>query len=97
MKSQTKVFSDADLHFIALRFKILSEPSRLKILKSLSHGELCVTELISKTGLLQANLSKQLKILCENDFITCRQQGLQRFYKIKDQEIFTICNAICKN
>ena len=60
-------FTDADIKKMSDRFKILSEPSRLKILRALSSGEKNVTEIIEKTGLLQANVSKQLKIMERNN------------------------------
>lgn len=95
MAENNFIFNDEELDTLAKRFKILSEPSRLRILRSLFSGEKCVTEIIEFTGLLQANVSKQLKILQNNGILECRPQGLQRFYKLSDQTIFQICGLIC--
>jgi DNA-binding transcriptional ArsR family regulator len=89
-------FTDADIKKMSDRFKILSEPSRLKILRALSSGEKNVTEIIEKTGLLQANVSKQLKIMERNNVVSCRPAGLQRFYKIADNSVLDICAQVCK-
>lgn len=88
-------FSDLEIEHLAKKFKILSEPSRLKILRSLFSGEKCVTDIINETGLLQANVSKQLKILQESGILDSRSQGLQRFYSVVDFNVLQICNVIC--
>lgn len=92
-----KEFTDSEIEHLARKFKILSEPSRLKILRTLFSGEKCVTDIINETGLLQANVSKQLRILHENKILESRAQGLQRFYKVYDYNVLQICNVICSN
>lgn len=88
-------FTDAELVKMAKRFKILSEPSRLKIVRALYPGEKCVTDIIEATGLLQANVSKQLKILESDNVVVCRPQGLQRFYRVVDPSVAGICSKVC--
>ncbi len=88
-------FSDSEIIHLAERFKVLSEPSRLKILRSLFDGEKCVTEIIESTGLMQANVSKQLRILQNNGIVESRADGLQRFYCVKDFTVLKICNIFC--
>lgn len=90
-------FSEEDIANLAEKFKILSEPSRLKILRSLYNGERNVTSIIEATGLLQANVSKQLKILEKSEIVACRKSGLQRFYRVIDDKIFRICASICSS
>jgi DNA-binding transcriptional ArsR family regulator len=92
-----EVFSDQEIGMLAKRFKTLSEGSRLKIIRALHSGEKCVTDIINITGLLQANVSKQLKILENDGVVTCRPAGLQRFYKISDPIVFQICQEICQS
>jgi len=92
-----KGFTDRELEQLALRFKILSEPSRLKILRSMFAGERCVNEITNSSNLMQANVSKQLKILVENGIIKCRPSGLQRFYHIIDRKIIWICRQLCQS
>ncbi len=89
------IFNDEELQSLARRFKILSEPSRLKILRCLFKGEKCVTDIVDTTGLLQANVSKQLRVLLINKAVECRQEGLQRFYSVSDEKIQKICKLLC--
>lgn len=91
-----EVFSDQEIGMLAKRFKTLSESSRLKIIRALYSGEKCVTDIINLTGLLQANVSKQLKILENDGVVSCRPAGLQRFYKISDPIVFQICQEVCQ-
>jgi DNA-binding transcriptional ArsR family regulator len=93
--NENSTLSDDDIVQIAQRFKILSESSRLRILRSLFDGEKSVTEIIAKTGMLQANASKQLKILQKNNIVSCRPEGLMRYYRLTDHTVLKICHAIC--
>ncbi|MFA5512242.1 MAG: metalloregulator ArsR/SmtB family transcription factor [Candidatus Kapaibacterium sp.] len=95
MDEERTILSDAEIEMIANRFKILSEASRLKILRSLFDGEKSVTEIIDNTGLLQANVSKQLRILQSNGIVSCRPEGLMRFYRLTDFTVQKICHAVC--
>ena len=90
-------FSDSEIDSISKKFKILSECSRLKILRSLFSKEKCVNEIIEETGLLQANVSKQLKILLDNKIVNCRPEGLKRYYIVVDPIVFQICQKICSD
>ncbi len=90
-------FTDEDIKVLSSVFKILSEVSRLKILRCLAEGEKCVTDIINATGLMQANVSKQLKIMQKAGIVECRPAGLQRFYRIINPFIIEICNTICKH
>lgn len=42
--------SDEALELIAARFRVLGEPSRLKLIRALEGGELSVSDLIEKPG-----------------------------------------------
>ena len=94
---QNHKFSDEDLVLLAKKFKVLSEPSRLLILRSLMIDKRCVIEIIDETKLLQSNVSKQLKALEKYGIIKCFPDGRKRYYKIVDNTIIDICNRICQD
>ena len=56
------------------RFKVISEPSRLKILLALSGGELCVEHITEAVGGNQSAVSHQLKILKDNKIVKGRSE-----------------------
>ena len=94
--AKTDLFFNLDIEKVAARFKMLSEPSRLKILRVLHDKEACVMDIIVGTGLMQANVSKQLRILQDSGIVMCRPKGVQRFYRIADKTVISICKQICK-
>ena len=51
-----------ELERIATRFRMLGEPARLRILQAVCGGPRPVNDIVSATGLTQANVSKHLTI-----------------------------------
>ncbi len=96
MARQTKHnLSEAALEKIAERFKVLSEPMRLKLLYALMDEEKSVSELVQETGGLQANVSKHLGLLLDSRVVGRRKQGLNSYYRITDESIFELCDLVC--
>ncbi len=87
--------SEAALEKVAERFKVLSEPMRLKLLYTLMDGEKSVSELVEETGGLQANVSKHLGVLLDAGLVERRKQGLLACYRIADESIFELCDLVC--
>jgi ArsR family transcriptional regulator len=97
MPKVKRELSDAALRMIADRFKLLSEPMRLKILHVLWDGELPVGDIISATGALQANISKHLGLLQQAGLVSRRKEGLNVYYRIADETIFELCEVVCNS
>ena len=64
--------------------KALSDPRRVKIVKSLQHRDLCVCELRSALGISQPSVSKHLKILEDAGVVTSSKEGLYVNYRLAD-------------
>lgn len=90
-------FSDEALDLVATRFKVLSEPTRLRILNALRKGERTVSDLADAAGTSQANVSKHLGILRRHDLVTRRKEGLHTHYRLTDQAIFELCEIVCES
>lgn len=90
-----RTLPDAAVDLIAGRFKVLSEPIRLKLLMALEAGERNVTELVEATHASQANVSRQLAILARASVVTRRKQGASVWYRISDPAIFQLCDHVC--
>ena len=80
---------------IATRFRVLSEPLRLRLIHSLQNGELTVTELTTELETSQPNVSKHLKILTDSGLLRREQRGNAVFYSIADPTIFKLCEVVC--
>jgi len=87
---------DAKLDAVADLFSVLSEPSRLAILQALQSGPASVGELVEKTRLKQANVSKQLGILLIGGIIARRAEGNRAFYSIALPLVFDLCDLVCR-
>ena len=85
-----KMPSDKQIEEMGLRFKALSEPSRLKILLALSGGELCVDHIVEVVGGNQSAVSHQLKTLKDNRIVKCRREGKKILYSVSDWHIMTM-------
>ena len=85
--------SDDDISEMGARFKVISEPSRLKILIVLSNGELCVEHITEAVGGNQSAVSHQLKILKDNKIIKSRRSGKNILYSVSDWHILTMINV----
>ncbi|MDP2498208.1 MAG: metalloregulator ArsR/SmtB family transcription factor [Candidatus Palauibacterales bacterium] len=90
-------FSDEALELVATRFKVLSEPTRLRILNALRKGERTVSDLAEAAETSQANVSKHLGILRRHDLVTRRKEGLHTHYRLTDQAIFELCEIVCES
>ena len=93
--ARMKNMTDETLDLMAGRFKILSEPMRLKILHSLHDNEMNVQQIVEMTGANQANVSKHLGIMFDAGLLKRRKEGLNSFYSIADESIFKLCDLVC--
>lgn len=87
---------DEFLDLMAEKFRMLADPTRLAILRSLLVGERNVSQVIDETGRNQANVSKHLKLLAEAGLVARRKQGLQVFYKVADPLVERLCKLVCE-
>jgi DNA-binding transcriptional ArsR family regulator len=88
---------DEMLDAISNRFKLLSEPMRLKILKTLCEGERTVQEIVHEVGASQANISKHLSLMHDNGVVNRRKEGLRCYYRISDDSLVYACLLISKS
>ena len=86
---------DPLIELIARRFRVISEPMRIKLLDYLREREASVSELREATGASQQNVSKHLGVLLEAGIVGRRKDGNQVFYSIVDDGIFRVCEEVC--
>lgn len=64
-----------------------SDPSRLSILEALRDQPLNVTDIVTRTGLTQSNVSNHLGCLRDCGLVTREQQGRYVIYALSDPRI----------
>ena len=69
-------------------FKALSDETRLRTLKLLENGELCVCDIVAALDVVQPKVSFHLKILKDAGLLRDRKQGKWVHYNIDDSEMF---------
>jgi DNA-binding transcriptional ArsR family regulator len=85
------------LEAVAELFSVLCETSRLRILQILQAGPASVGELVERSCLKQANVSKQLGILLSAGIIARRREGNRAIYSIAMPVVFDLCNLVCRS
>jgi DNA-binding transcriptional ArsR family regulator len=86
--------TDAGCEEVASRFRALSEPTRLKILRRLARGEASVGEIVNELGGTQANVSKHLAVLHAAALLERRKDGTHTVYRIAEPTLLEICWAV---
>ena len=82
---------DEELLKIITIFRVLSDPSRLKILGTLTSGDnLCVSEIADKLSMSISRVSHHLSMLDSLGFLKRSQSGKQVYYMIDDDCIIDV-------
>ena len=72
---------------IAETFRVLGDPTRVRMLDALAGGELCVCDIASLVGISESAVSHQLRLLRGMRLVRARRAGRQVFYSLDDQHI----------
>lgn len=86
------------LEIVADRFRLLADPSRLRIVNQLhARGELSVGELVDSVGLSYGTVSKHLALLRAHGSLRRRREGTRMYYEITDPSLTELCDAVCRS
>ena len=72
---------------VAKYFRVLSDPTRLRILELVNEGERSVGELVATLELHQPNVSNHLACLRWCGFVTTRREGRNVYYRVADPRV----------
>jgi DNA-binding transcriptional ArsR family regulator len=72
---------------LAETFRVLADPTRVRVLDALSHAELCVCDLATLLGSSQSAVSHQLRVLRALRLVRSRREGRMVFYALDDEHI----------
>lgn len=73
-------------------FKILGDPTRIKIVLALAQQEMCVCDLATLINLTVSGVSHQLRLLRNLKLVKYRKEGKMVYYSIDDEHIEQIIN-----
>jgi DNA-binding transcriptional ArsR family regulator len=84
------LMGDHDVADLAEMFRVLGDPTRVRILDALSHGELCVCDLAAIVRMSESAVSHQLRLLRSLRLVKPRRDGRMVFYALDDRHIVTL-------
>ena len=95
MNITTEVTTEKSVYDLQIQiFKVLTHPARLAILEILQDGEHCVCHMEAYLSFRQAYISQQLSVLREAGLIQDRRDGWNIFYRVTDQRIYDVIDAV---
>jgi len=73
-------------------FKVVGDESRMKIICTISDGEICVNDIAGSIGMTKSAVSHQLKLLKDEGLVKARRDGKNIFYSLDDHHVRDIIN-----
>lgn len=86
-KARQEAIPDRKLERLALIYKLLGEPSRLKIAMALRGGEMCVCDLAAFLGISESAVSHQIRRLKDLALVKSRREGQILYYSLDDHQL----------
>jgi DNA-binding transcriptional ArsR family regulator len=78
---------DHELAALSKIYRVLGDPSRLKILMALRRDEMCVCDLAALTGISESAVSHQLRRLKDLSLVRSRRDGQVVYYALDDKHV----------
>lgn len=72
---------------LAELFRVMGDPTRLRILHALEHGEMCVCDLAGYLQVSESAVSHHLRLLRQLHLVVNRRKGPILYYRLDDDHI----------
>jgi ArsR family transcriptional regulator, lead/cadmium/zinc/bismuth-responsive transcriptional repressor len=92
-QARQSVITDEHLDRLALIYRMLGDPTRLKILIALKQVELCVCDIAAFIGISESAVSHQLRRLRETAIVKNRREGQVLYYMLNDIHVQTLLDV----
>ncbi|PRR84030.1 ArsR/SmtB family transcription factor [Clostridium luticellarii] len=86
------ITDDISISDMAEFFKVLNDPTRLKIINALMLSEMCVCDICAVLNMSQPAVSHHLKVLKQSKLVKYRRNGKIVYYSLDDKHIKPIFN-----
>ena len=81
---------DTLIQALADTFRILGDPTRVRIVDALASGQLCVHEISEHIGLSESAVSHQLRLMRTMRIVRARREGRCVYYTLDDQHVLDL-------
>ena len=78
------------MNLLSSIFKVLGDPTRLKIIYLLSLSPLCVNDIVDLIGMSQSSISHQLSLLKKKKLIKSQKDGRRNIYSLDDDHVLSL-------
>ena len=75
---------------LADTFRLLGDPTRVRIVDALSTGEFCVHEIAERVGISESAVSHQLRLMRSQRLVRGRREGRCVYYTLDDQHVLDL-------
>ena len=89
-QARADAIGEDDLRRLALTFKIMGDPTRLKIILALRGGEMCVCDIAAYIGVSESAVSHQLRRLRDLSLVRSRRDGQILYYSLDDAHVLDL-------
>lgn len=89
-KIKENLDNEKSLNLLSSIFKAIGDPTRLRIIYTLSKSSLCVCDIASILDMSQSAISHQLKILRDLNLVRYKREGKMVVYSLDDDHVFEI-------
>lgn len=86
-QAQKDAVSDNELNRLSTTFKVLGDPTRLKIVMALLNREMCVCDLAAFVGTSESAVSHQLRRLKDMNLVRQRRDGQILYNALDDDHV----------
>lgn len=81
---------ERELYSLTDFFKVLGDPTRVKILLQLFDGEVCVGDLADRLNITDSAVSHQLHVLKSSRLVKKRREGKMMIYALADEHVRSV-------
>lgn len=86
-RARDRAIPEHELDRLALTYKVLGDPTRLRIVMALKDGEMCVCDLAAFLGLSESAVSHQLRRLKDLALVKRRRDNQVLYYALDDDHV----------
>jgi ArsR family transcriptional regulator len=85
-----RLMASSAVEALAETFRLLGDPTRVRIIDVLASGELCVCDIAELVGMSESAVSHQLRLLRGMRLVRPRRAGRQVYYTLDDRHIISL-------
>ena len=86
-KARAEAIPEKELNRLSLIYKVLGDPTRLKMAMALKKGEMCVCDLAALLGLSESAVSHQIRRLKDLALVKSRREGQILYYSLDELHV----------